>query len=790
MSEVGWQFTSSLLELGNPGSLDSAQSARIAEHLSAVRLRNQNQNGAFGAVPMEGVMQSGPALYDPEMLASRSFRAAIQGGNRSQPVLDDTGQQAGGFIPGASGKAIVADSSAAEMPRQPATHADPCMARALHVDPPRPLNEDRRQQCLDSCNILDTPAEPRFDDITNLVCSIFRLPIAIVSLVDRERQWFKSVVGLGACTSTERSSSFCAWTLLPAQPEVLVVSDATADVRFKNNPLVLGDPWIRFYAGAPLVSSTGLRYGSLCVIDRRPRQFDAESCNLLCNFAEVVVREIEKEKLRANKTKQLEAQASGLLTAIDCFKDGIMLVDTSTPLWTIIFINDTWTRVTGIDKDRAVGCPLWELFVLPGHKEETMQSYRSTAASQVSFDLELSRGMALPGVSFTAAFRPASHESVDANMPPIGIPGSIDWPQGKADAYYFATIQMRQTTGEHEEDERWRPHVIMPKKEPFDDVLLGPLLGQGSFGRVYRGIWNGAQVAIKVIQSLTTPYKPKVGHGSADSFENGVARAPNTVAGSIESMMSVDLAHPNIVQTFKSTSRAMMEPPSADRTGATGSFATQPREGSQPDAKFTETWLVLEFCDRGCLQEAIDRGMFCNSEDQFGRARPHLPYIRATGREIASAMSYLHSLDILHGDLSGGNILLASSDIDDRRFTAKVADFGLSRILSAESISTGTYGTVTHMPPELLTTGKLSKAADVYAFGVLLWEMWTGSRPWSGLLQMQVIFHVTIQRKCLEFPADTPLELKELALACMSREPRQRPRFEEVVERLGSNFCS
>ena len=86
--------------------------------------------------------------------------------------------------------------------------------------------------------------------------------------------------------------------------------------------------------------------------------------------------------------------------------------------------------------------------------------------------------------------------------------------------------------------------------------------------------------------------------------------------------------------------------------------------------------------------------------------------------------------------------------------------------------------------------GKLSKAADVYAFGVLLWEMWTGSRPWSGLLQMQVIFHVTVQRKCLEFPSNTPMQLKELALACMSREPERRPRFEEVVERLGSSFCS
>ncbi|KAK9863587.1 hypothetical protein WJX84_007050 [Apatococcus fuscideae] len=137
----------------------------------------------------------------------------------------------------------------------------------------------------------------------------------------------------------------------------------------------------------------------------------------------------------------------------------------------------------------------------------------------------------------------------------------------------------------------------------------------------------------QVIPSLTTPYskhnRQQSGHGSNDSFSSGIAPPPpNTVAGSIESVLSVDLAHPNIVQTFKSTSRAMLGPPSADRTGATGSFATQPREGSQPSGKFTETWLVLEFCDRDCLQEAIDRGMFCKSEDSFGRAQPHLPYIR------------------------------------------------------------------------------------------------------------------------------------------------------------------
>ena len=76
--------------------------------------------------------------------------------------------------------------------------------------------------------------------------------------------------------------------------------------------------------------------------------------------------------------------------------------------------------------------------------------------------------------------------------------------------------------------------------------------------------------------------------------------------------------------------------------------------------------------------------------------------------------------------------------VDDMCFHLQVADFGLSRVLSQEAISTGTFGTVTHMPPELLTTGRLSKSVDVYAFGVLLWEMCTGKRPWAGMMQMQV----------------------------------------------------
>ena len=97
----------------------------------------------------------------------------------------------------------------------------------------------------------------------------------------------------------------------------------------------------------------------------------------------------------------------------------------------------------------------------------------------------------------------------------------------------------------------------------------------------------------------------------------------------------------------------------------------------------------------------------------------------------------MRTQDIVHGDLCAGNVLLCSAS-NERGFIAKVADFGLGRDKLAEPVNTHTYGTVTHMPPELLIQGDLSKACDVYAFGALLWEMLCGERPWHNLLPMQV----------------------------------------------------
>ena len=106
----------------------------------------------------------------------------------------------------------------------------PLSTKTVHQAAPLSYDEDARLSALKHLGVLDTAHEQRFDDVTDLVCSIFDVPIAIVSLIDTDRQWFKSCVGL-ACSQTDRKSSFCAWTLVPKNPEVLVVPDATEDVR-------------------------------------------------------------------------------------------------------------------------------------------------------------------------------------------------------------------------------------------------------------------------------------------------------------------------------------------------------------------------------------------------------------------------------------------------------------------------------------------------------------------------------------------------------------------------------
>mmetsp|Transcript_19044 Transcript_19044/g.32598 ORF Transcript_19044/g.32598 Transcript_19044/m.32598 type:complete len:905 (+) Transcript_19044:39-2753(+) len=205
-----------------------------------------------------------------------------------------------------------------------------------------------------------------------------------------------------------------------------------------------------------------------------------------------------------------------------------------------------------------------------------------------------------------------------------------------------------------------------------------------------------------------------------------------------------------------------------------------------------QTWMVMEFCDKGCVQDAVDRGWLRDSRDAQ-TSKPNMVAILATALEIASAMQYLHAQDIVHGDLSGWNVMLSSGGSSakegGRGFVAKVADFGLSRALEARTrITTRNYGTITHMPPELLTDGLLTKATDVYSFGVLMWQMYTGSRPWSGMRHAQIMVKLIQERVQLQWSSDAPPAYKALAQRCMAYSMDDRPTFGEVVIELDTQY--
>lgn len=194
--------------------------------------------------------------------------------------------------------------------------------------PGLPSNEAQRVAHLKALHILDTTPEERFDNITQLATEIFKTPIALISLVDEKRQWFKSRCGLDV-EETSREISFCGHVVEIAEP--MVINDTSQDKRFADNPLSTGDDTpIAFYAGAPLTTDNGLVLGTLCLIDHKPREFGESELSQLRRLARLVVDELElrtllvqskqTERKLAAKRQLVEERNAKLLDLIERFK--------------------------------------------------------------------------------------------------------------------------------------------------------------------------------------------------------------------------------------------------------------------------------------------------------------------------------------------------------------------------------------------------------------------------------------------------------------------------------------
>ncbi|KAL4447293.1 hypothetical protein ABPG77_007326 [Micractinium sp. CCAP 211/92] len=747
------------------------------------------------------------------------------------------------------------------------------------------------------CKVLDTPDELRFDAITRLLASLFtarpaslpclQVPISVVGLIDQDRLWLKSIVGVET-REGQRLHSFCDASLCLPCPTMMVVPDTLADVRFQRNQFVVNPPYVRFYAGAPLVSSEGCVLGSLAVMDIKPRTIPAEVANLMTNFAELVVRELEKDKARALRQAQLHRDTlhtspePPAVRKLAAFDEAVLLCDVSAKGWPILFVNSQWCKATGASEAASLHTGFWSLFHFASQGDTAQLLYAYAAIEERKpFALTLAPGPAqpaVPGGAVTDAeasggpsavvleFRPATADHVSQDCPRIGIPSlvrlgtkelapgeeSVELPEG----LYFAVMKERlpgpllpalaepaaqlaqpqppsaateqaaeQASGlalpraspppvphlrlsvqntlpppripepptplaDHEDlapprvsgvsqpsagaqlscdapspcspgrqmqrsvSTPWTPCPFGQEvPEALSGLVVGPLLGRGANGSVYRGRMGEDIVAVKIIDCFV----------EADPLTMQPRQDPQPV---LEAMLSQNLGrHSNIVQTLKFSVKCI-----------------ESEELAPGDKLHESVWIIQELCDRGTLYDALDRGWLRASP--AADAPPNMRGILQTAQDIAAALAFLHSHNILHGDLAGSNVLLADAPADPRGFRAKVSDFGVSRILQSIQCETTTLGTISHMPPEMLSLGLLSKATDVYSFGCLCWELYTGRHAWGGRRMAQIVHAKTVLHQCLELPPHCPSGFKALVESCLDSDHTKRPRFDDILAAL------
>uniref|UniRef100_A0A1D2ABN9 Protein kinase domain-containing protein n=2 Tax=Auxenochlorella protothecoides TaxID=3075 RepID=A0A1D2ABN9_AUXPR len=687
----------------------------------------------------------------------------------------------------------------------------------------------------------------RFQTQMDLCRAVFKTQWVKIALSPSELTWYNTMAGLGLGQAFEQDDGVASlenWALAPSRQgqRVMVWNDTREDAETAEADIVKGHPGVRFYARCALAAGPNQEgnecIGFLCVADSEARDdFSPLKITMLSQFADLVLKDLEQSKLSTMQTVVAQHQmleptsqaasgasripgsattvsdkllhdlvpkapeAQGLARAVEFFKEAALVVDVSQPAsWRIVHFNGSMRGLMG-GGDWLPPRDFDALLSEPGGSGSDQT--RPSGSQPFTGYYTLKHGEGTRTVS--VEFRPIASEALpppnpDAAVQPSATPPRYNFamvhPIRDSDGYGTPGALGSEGSSEEARVTQWRPagrpmsmdigaglpSLRQAKSSVFSDVQLGPLIGRGAYGRVYRGSWNGNTVAVKVLET--------------DNPEVEVIKENGSVkkAGLFEAALSSSISHPNVAHTYMYAVRqaAPAGIQGASRSASAnidavldGTVALHQGPAALAPSSLHEVWIVSEFCNLGPLLTAIERGAFL-TQSFAAQGQPNLVSILQTLQEIAAALAYLHANDILHGDLTGGNVLLAANSKDGRGFTAKVVDFGLSRLIGSESyLRTRTLGCAEYMPPELIIDGLLTKAGDVYAFGVVLWELYMGTRAWEGLKTSEVLNHVASKRS-LVFPPSTPHRLKVLGTRCLAFNPDDRPTFSDILVEVDS----
>ncbi|KAJ9506971.1 hypothetical protein QJQ45_016559, partial [Haematococcus lacustris] len=312
--------------------------------------------------------------------------------------------------------------------------------------------------------------------------------------------------------------------------------------------------------------------------------------------------------------------------------------------------------------------------------------------------------------------------------------------------------------------------------EGEDAPVLLSVLGEGTYGCVYKASWKGTLVAVKVMRL-------------PPSMDGNEKREKMAI---METAISSSLSHPNVVQTFTySVQQVQQQGPRCPDTKSVDlpSLAEVDGEGGaklgawdKPEGGSSwEVRLVQEYCEAGSLREMLDKKAF----HPPGRD-VDLCAVLDTAIDVARALDHLHRQGIVHADLKPRNVLLKANPLVQRGFVAKVADFGLSVKVAPgkDHVDGVVQGTLSHMAPETLLHGHLGPPADVYAFGIMLWELMTAQRAYRGLPKTLIAHAIAHEELRPSFPPTAPATLAALASDCWAARPEARPPFPVILAEL------